>query len=300
MAVGNIIYSTSSTTIASGNTINASDFERSTNLQVDTVSGNLNIAGGINTSGTSNLGSVDNVKISGGSNGQYLQTDGSSNLSWATLSVPSRVEFFTTSTSWTAPAGVTRVFVRALGGGGGGGKNSSGPMYGGGGGGYAESVVTVVPGTSYTITVGGGGPGAIINSTGGAGGNSSFGVAVVASGGNGGWATSGLGGGFSGTSNIFGIAGVNGRLSPFDDKSGYTNGGAGGISGYSRPGTEIFNSQVDGGFTIGFFGDGGRGNTSTLSAASATRFGAGGGSALGGLVGSSAGNGSQGFVILQY
>jgi DNA repair protein RadA/Sms len=47
MAVGNIIYSTSSTTIVSGDVINASDFERGTNLQVDTVSGNLNIAGGI-------------------------------------------------------------------------------------------------------------------------------------------------------------------------------------------------------------------------------------------------------------
>jgi hypothetical protein len=82
MAIGNIIYSTSSTTIVSGDVINASDFERGTNLQVDTVSGNLNIAGGINTSGTSNLGSVGSVKISGGSNGQVLSTDGSSNLSW--------------------------------------------------------------------------------------------------------------------------------------------------------------------------------------------------------------------------
>jgi hypothetical protein len=83
MSVGNIIYSTSSTTIASGDKINATDFERSTNLQVDDTSGNLNISGGINTSGTSNLGSVDSVKISGGSSGQLLKTDGSGNLNWA-------------------------------------------------------------------------------------------------------------------------------------------------------------------------------------------------------------------------
>jgi hypothetical protein len=65
MAVGNIIYSSSSTTIVSGDKINATDFERSTNLQVDDTSGNLNISGGVNTSGTSNLGSVNNVKITG-------------------------------------------------------------------------------------------------------------------------------------------------------------------------------------------------------------------------------------------
>ena len=82
MAIGNIIYSTSSTTITTGGVIDASDFERSTNLQVDTTSGNLSISGGINTGGVSNLTSNSNVKISGGSNGQVLSTDGSGNLSW--------------------------------------------------------------------------------------------------------------------------------------------------------------------------------------------------------------------------
>lgn len=33
-----------------------------------------------------NLGSVDTIKISGGTNGQVLQTDGDSNLSWTTIS----------------------------------------------------------------------------------------------------------------------------------------------------------------------------------------------------------------------
>jgi hypothetical protein len=83
MAVGNIIYSSSSTTIVSGAGIRASNFERSTNLQVDDTSGNLNIAGGINTGGTSNLGSVGSVKITGGSSGQLLRTDGSGNLNWS-------------------------------------------------------------------------------------------------------------------------------------------------------------------------------------------------------------------------
>jgi hypothetical protein len=86
MAIGNIIYSTSSTTIESGSEIRASNFERSTNLQVDDTSGNLNISGGINTSGTSNLGSIENIKIVGGNESPlnivttptYRATDGSS------------------------------------------------------------------------------------------------------------------------------------------------------------------------------------------------------------------------------
>lgn len=114
MAIGNLIYSTSSTTIVTGDAIEASDFERSTNLQVDNTSGNINISGGINTagistfgatinvtgnvtlsgnvntagitnSGTANLGAVGSVKITGGSNGYILRTDGSSNLSWVDI-----------------------------------------------------------------------------------------------------------------------------------------------------------------------------------------------------------------------
>jgi hypothetical protein len=82
MAIGNIIYSTSSTTISSGDIINASDFERSTNLQIDTVSGNLNITGGINTSGVSTLGNVGNILITGGEASEFITTDGASTLTW--------------------------------------------------------------------------------------------------------------------------------------------------------------------------------------------------------------------------
>jgi hypothetical protein len=254
------------------------------------------------TGSVSNLGSVNNVKISGGSNGQVLSTDGSSNLSWVTPSVPSRVEFFVNSIVWTAPAGVTQVFVRVLGGGGGGGSTTSftNGLRGGGGGGYAESVVTVVPGTSYTITIGSSGSAGVTNSSGGNGGNSSFGGFVVANGGNGGGvisiSTSGLGGGFSGTSNIFGVAGTDGGIAAFDDTSfTFTTGAAGGISAYSHP--RIISSSTQP--TIGFFGDGGRGNNinNSITVTSGTRFGAGGGSAI---LGATAGTGSQGFVILQY
>lgn len=61
--------------------------------------------------------------------------------------------------TWTVPAGVTEVFVNVFGSGGRGNLQSSSYYHatGGGGGGYAGGVLTVVPGTTYTITNGQGG-----------------------------------------------------------------------------------------------------------------------------------------------
>ena len=64
---------------------------------------------------------------------------------------------FTTSSTWTCPAGVTSVKVECWGAGGSGGGFSSSISLSGGGGGGAYTVnntVAVVPGTTYTITVG--------------------------------------------------------------------------------------------------------------------------------------------------
>ena len=55
------------------------------NILVVTGTGS-NINGYLTVSGVSTLGPVGNVKITGGSNGQYLQTDGSGNLSWTSAS----------------------------------------------------------------------------------------------------------------------------------------------------------------------------------------------------------------------
>ncbi len=64
---------------------------------------------------------------------------------------------FTSSGTYTIPAGVTSITVEVWGGGGKGGtRTSSGACAGGGGGAYARSVITVVPGTSYSYTVGAG------------------------------------------------------------------------------------------------------------------------------------------------
>jgi hypothetical protein len=50
-----------------------------------TTTGYANV-GSLNVSGLSNLGNVGNVTITGGTNGYYLQTNGSGNLSWAAIS----------------------------------------------------------------------------------------------------------------------------------------------------------------------------------------------------------------------
>jgi len=102
-------------------------------------------------------------------------------------------KIFTSSGTFTVPAGVTKVYVSMCGGGGGGGGGGSnrkgGP--GGGAGAYFKKPVTVTPGATYTITVGAGGAGGAGSTTvngqpGQAGGTSSFGSLLSATGGGGG------------------------------------------------------------------------------------------------------------------
>jgi hypothetical protein len=70
---------------------------------------------------------------------------------------------FTTTTTWTAPAGVTKAKATVIGAGGGSGGGrtvtiiTSGGM--GGCGGVAIGYITVTPGNAYTITIGTGGTG---------------------------------------------------------------------------------------------------------------------------------------------
>jgi hypothetical protein len=98
------------------------------------------------------------------------------------LLMPTDVAAFQTAgtTSWSCPAGVTRVWARIWGGGGSGAGGSSGQgQPGGGGGGYWEGWVSVVPGTAYPIVVGTGGIGGLAGQSGANGGSSSaFGVSV--------------------------------------------------------------------------------------------------------------------------
>ena len=102
---------------------------------------------------------------------------------------------FNSSGSWVCPAGVTSVIVWGMGGGaGGGGGQGANAGTGGGAGGYGglgtylqAVVLTVVPNTTYTITIGAGGAGgsattfaqAVSLAFGSAGGDSSFGALMT-------------------------------------------------------------------------------------------------------------------------
>lgn len=117
-----------------------------------------------------------------------------------TSNTPTVTQFTSTgTTSWTAPAGVDRVDVLVVGGGGGGG---SGLAAGGGGGGVVyRAGYPVVPGASYTVTVGGGGAGGAndSNSPGSNGGQSVFDSIVALGGGAGSMENGTNGGGGRGT-----------------------------------------------------------------------------------------------------
>ena len=170
----------------------------------------------------------------------------------------STIQSYTGSGSFTVPAGVTRVRVRAIGGGGGGGGNTtSGGGGGGGGGGLAEGVYVVAPGQVVAVTVGGGGGGGANNSGSAAGNNgsggaaSSFGAFLAASGGTGGAGSlaggqgnSGPGGsGSGGQVNMTGgagNAGFNGGAAGFGGMGGAAAGGGGNgaaSSGLPSPGS---------------------------------------------------------------
>ncbi|MFA5853951.1 MAG: glycine-rich domain-containing protein [Patescibacteria group bacterium] len=120
---------------------------------------------------------------------------------------------YTSSATWTAPAGVTAVNVEAWGGGGAGGGNNDSANDGGGGGGggaYAKkSNISVTPGNDYTVVVGAGGTG-VASSAGNAGGDSYFidASTVMAKGGSGGNPNVGSGG--SGTGGSGGAGGAGG------------------------------------------------------------------------------------------
>ncbi|WP_455820592.1 glycine-rich domain-containing protein [Pseudomonas cerasi] len=178
---------------------------------------------------------------------------GSINAALSNLTIGIRNSMtFPTTTTWTCPDGVTTVYVDACAAGGGGGYSASGNAgAGGGGGGQAviRRVITVVPGTMYTITIGGPGTGGTSSSVNGTqGGNTTFGNLLTlvggygglsngtagASGGDGGVAatagvrTSSISFGGAGGGSLFGPGGAGGNGAMFGSIPGMFGGGGGG------------------------------------------------------------------------
>lgn len=184
---------------------------------------------------------------------------------------------FTTqgATTWSAPAGVNKVWVEVYGGGGGGAVLSSpsgvAPS-GGGGGGVAKKLMSVVPGTIYNLVVGGGGSGGGASpSNGSAGSASNFASGAIS-------ATGGQGGTSVGT-NPLALSGT----------------GSGGDINY-KIGTGGAASSLPGGTFIGGAGGGGESPAAASDTGQPSQPGMGGG----GRNTSSAAGGANGAVIIFY
>ncbi|MBX9806497.1 MAG: choice-of-anchor D domain-containing protein, partial [Flavobacteriaceae bacterium] len=220
----------------------------------------------------------------------------------------SQTQTFTTSGTFTVPAGVTNVTVEAWGGGGAGGAALGNPSAGGGGAGgsYVKNTsITVVPNTSYTVTIGAGGLG---NNTGngGAGGSSWFNTTgtILAVGGTGGsgeitnsttasGATAPTTGNVGGTTNYYGGSGGTGA------SSGVSGGGGGSSAGTGSNGNPGLITA--GGLAVTGGGAGANGSTSSANGASSTTVGgAGAGARAGGSTDRTGGNGFRGQVIITW
>lgn len=198
----------------------------------------------------------------------------------------------TESRNWVAPTNLASNKVRVLafgGGGGAGGQNSggsSGVVYGGGGGGghMADERVTVVPGQSYTVTIGAAGEkGASVstNSTAGTGtkgGTTRFGNLVSAAGGNGGTGATRNKGGNGGDGGTGGGGGSGTRVDAYVYGGNGGNGsyGGGGGGGYGGGGGAVYRDGGSGGDGGTYGGGGGGGGTRSTDYAEAGSGGNGG------------------------
>jgi hypothetical protein len=257
------------------------------------------------------------------------------------VSTPTAIKSFTTtgSSTWIAPVGVTSVNYLVVAGGGAGG--SAGPtMYdsgsgGGGAGGVANGSLVIIPGTSYTLTVGTGGTGSSGRTRGANGSNSVFATITAIGGGGGAPGVAGSNGAAGGSGGGSSVSGIGGAATPgqgFAGGSSTTSSGAGGGgatgAGSASPnnrggdGGAGFPSSISGSPVIyaggggggaysgspgpggtGGSSIGGDGGTNNSNGSNATGYGSGGGGSGGtyNTTGTlSGGSGSQGIVILSY
>lgn len=218
---------------------------------------------------------------------------------------------YTVTGTWTAPAGVTSVTVTCIGGGGAGGRSyttDGGAGGGGAGGASVTSTLTVVAGTSYSVTVGASKASSTISNTasnndgnpswfstaatifaqGGAGGTGVT-TAAAGAGGTGSIATS------IGTTKYAGGNATNGNVTP-----GTTGGAGGGGSGTTGAGGNAVTGTGGTGTTL-YGGNGANGVTDNTDGLSGSNYGAGGsGGKRISTTDRNGGAGAQGIVTITY
>jgi len=264
------------------------------------------------TPGTNANGRTGSLYGGGGSGGattgitDYGGAAGAEGLVILSYPGSSSLEQFISTTTWVCPQGVSFVTASCWGGGGSGGdadvraSATDGRAGGAGGGGaFARKVVPVMPGTSYTVTVGGPNQDSWFVST----------TTVLArSGSNGQSATCGPTICTGGTGRAGGsAAGSIGDITYSGGSGGSTGGGGGGAAGLINTGS---NGASGGGGGIGggpYAGKGGDGDIGLdQNGLPGGYFGAGGGGGPlfdngdGTFSANSGGAGAQGLVILEY
>ena len=193
---------------------------------------------------------------------------------------------FTSSGTFTAPTGVTKVYITMCGAGGGGGGGVAGK--GGGGGGGGEAVIkfpyAVTGGNNYSVTIGAAGSGGAVSTTGGNGGYSQ-------------WVNSSyrMSGGMGG---LGGAGGAGGAGAAANTTDGNTNGTAGqfySIGGGTGGDGSLLGGQGGGGggSAFGFGGVGG----ANANGGVATNYGGAGGGGGGAHTG---GAGTAGMCLIEY
>lgn len=264
---------------------------------------------------------ANNVKVTGGGVGSTTITRASSSDSY-TATLPAKdgtiamlsdisggggggaptVDVITASGNWVCPAGVTRVKAFVVGGGGGGGGTWANAQSAGGGGGGAIAIayLTVVPGTSYAITIGSGGAGGTSSGNGSNGGTSSFSTLLTARGGGGGGAGNQRGGAYgypdranttTASAPYFGCGGSGASGAGQEGGPANQKGGAVGTGAYGGSG---------GGGSWGPGAQGGPSGGTTPGFSAANNTGGGGGGAGGSTGFSDGGAGGSGVVVLEY
>jgi hypothetical protein len=199
-----------------------------------------------------------------------------------------RNQLFTSSGIFTAPAGITKVYLSGCAGGGGGGGASS--LGSGGGGASGMSVIkypyTVIPTSEYTVTINGGGAGGVNDSSGSTGGTTVFGTLTLLGGNGGDYGSSAAGGSAftpNGINAVGGTGGIGGKDCVASGAGGNGSGTAGGGGGGGNP-----------------FGIGGAGGNSSTAGSNGTGYGSGGGGAGGGTNYRNGGNGQAGFILVEW